>query len=367
MLKVLVVGQTPPPFMGQAISIQIMLNGKYKQIRLYHVRMAFSKEIDEIGKFRLAKLWHLLTVIISIVFTRFRYKVPILYYVPSGPDRIPMYRDLAILISTRWLFKKTVFHFRAAGISELYRHLSSLEQFFFRQAYFNADLTIRLSEFNPMDGEILQARKNIIIPNGLENHYSKFKKTQKRNKSTPILLFVGILSESKGVLVLLHACRKLKDLGFSFKIKLMGEFESNGFCNTVKTFINTYDLGEFTEFLGLCVGDIKWKVYREADIFVFPSYFASEALPRVVLEAIHFELPVVATRWRGIPSMVENGKSGFLVPIKDSQALAEKIAVLLKDPKMRISMAQRGRRIYLERFTVDKFWRNMEKAFLSVA
>jgi glycosyltransferase involved in cell wall biosynthesis len=82
---------------------------------------------------------------------------------------------------------------------------------------------------------------------------------------------------------------------------------------------------------------------------------------------MQFEIPVVATRWRGIPSIVEDGKSGFLVPIKDSQALADKIALLLQDPALCEKMGKRGREIYLERFTLERFWRNIEEAFMSVA
>jgi len=237
MIKVLVVGQTPPPYHGQAISIQLMLNGKYQNVRLYHVRMSFSKEVVEIGKFKMNKLWHLLFIIISIYYKRFRHKTNILYYVPAGSNRIPMYRDFAILLAIRCLFKRIIFNFRATGISELYGKLSVIEQFFFRLAYFNTDLAISLSEFNPPDGEKLKAKRNIVIPNGLEDYYSKLKKVTKKAKSKPILLFVGILCESKGIMVLLDASRKLKEAGLPFFVRLMGRFESANFSSTVERFI----------------------------------------------------------------------------------------------------------------------------------
>lgn len=266
-----------------------------------------------------------------------------------------------------WLFKKTVFQFRAAGISELYGRLHSLERYFFRWAYFGADLGISLSEFNPPDGETLQAKKNIVIQNGLEDHFQKFARDRKLCESRPVLLFVGVLQESKGVMVLLEACHQLRDAGFIFIARLMGKFSSDEFRQRVEIFLTMHDLRDFVQFLGVRTGDNKWEAYAEADIFVFPSFFENEGMSRVVLEAMHFEIPVVATCWRGMPSMVEDGKSGFLVPIKDSQALADKIALLLNNPELRKKMGKRGREIYLENFTVEKFWRNMEEAFLSVA
>jgi glycosyltransferase involved in cell wall biosynthesis len=366
MVKILVVGQTPPPFGGQAVAIQLMLEGKYQQVKLFHVRMAFSREMDEIGNFRPGKLWHLLVVIANVFYARFRNGIPILFYPPAGPNRVPMYRDLVILLSTRWLFKQTVFQFHAAGISELYARLSLVERFLFRRAYFGADLAIRQSEFNPPDGEIMLAKKDVVVPCGIKDIYPEIVKGGRRNNSVPVLLFVGVHCESKGVLVVLDTCRILRDSGYIFKIRFMGKFESSEFKNTVEAFLDTNGLGEFVEFLGVRTGDTKWEAYREADIFLFPSFFESESFGLVVLEAMQFEIPVVATRWRGIPSMVEDGKSGFLVPIKDSQATAEKVALLLKSKALREKMGRRGREIYLDHFTIEKHWRSMEEAFLSM-
>jgi glycosyltransferase involved in cell wall biosynthesis len=365
-VKVLVVGQTPPPYGGQAVSIQLMLDGKYQRVQLFHVRLAFSGEMNEIGKVRIKKLWHLLVVIGAIVYARFRHAIPILYYVPAGPERVPMYRDLAILLCTRWLFKKTIFQFRAAGISELYGRLFRLERVLFRKAYFGADLGISLSEFNPPDGEALQCKRNIVVYNGLPDHYPQFAQARRPEKSQPVILFVGVLRETKGILVLLDACHRLRDEGVPFTAKFIGKMASNSFRDQVDSFLQQNHLEKVVEFLGVRTGENKWEAFAGADIFVFPSFFENEGMSRVVLEAMHFELPVVATRWRGMPSMVADGKSGFLVPIKDSQALAEKIALLLTNPKLRHRMGKLGREIYLERFTAEKFWRNMEESFLSV-
>ena len=136
MQRVLVIGQTPPPFHGQAIMIESLLGGEYKYAKLFHVRMSFSKEMDELGKFSLSKLLHLLKVIKDIVYFRIIHNVRILYYPPSNPETFPVLRDLAILCITRWMFKKTIFHFHAAGISELYPSLPWFLKILFRWGYF---------------------------------------------------------------------------------------------------------------------------------------------------------------------------------------------------------------------------------------
>jgi len=69
--------------------------------------------------------------------------------------------------------------------------------------------------------------------------------------------------------------------------------------------------------------------------FCFPTFFESETFGVVLLEAMQFSLPIVATRWRGIPSIITDGDNGFLVDPKDPIGLSEKLETLLRDPAMR--------------------------------
>jgi len=80
-----------------------------------------------------------------------------------------------------------------------------------------------------------------------------------------------------------------------------------------------------------------------------------------------FELPVVSTQWRGIPDIVEEGVTGFLVPIKNVTEVADRLARLLQDEQMRTSMGRKGRWRYLELFTVENYVHQTEKVVLDVA
>lgn len=364
--KVLIVGQIPPPIGGQAVMIESLIKGHYSDVQLFHVRMAFSKEMNKIGKFRISKIFHLLHVIAEIIYVRLRHNVGILYYPPAGPDRIPMYRDVVILISTRWLFKKTIFHFFASGVSELYPKLAPIARFLFRVAYFNADAGIRLSEFTPSDGKMLKVKKEYIIPCGIEDHYRKPKRGKTFKTLAPNLLFEGALKESKGVLVLLEACDILAKRGIDFTLELMGIFESTQFEGVVKRRVAEMFLESHIRFLGIRTGKEKFGIFSEADIFCFPTFFESEAFPIALLDAMQFGIPIVATRWRGIPSLIEDSISGYLVPVKDGKAVAEKLEFLIKNPTIAKQMGQKGREVFLEKFTIDTYRSSLEKIFLSV-
>jgi glycosyltransferase involved in cell wall biosynthesis len=78
------------------------------------------------------------------------------------------------------------------------------------------------------------------------------------------------------------------------------------------------------------------------DVFVLPSL--SEGLSMAILEAMMAGKPVIATGVGGNPEIVLDGETGFLVPAKDSQALAASLIKLLKNPQMAIQFGENGRR-----------------------
>ena len=74
--------------------------------------------------------------------------------------------------------------------------------------------------------------------------------------------------------------------------------------------------------------------------------------------------PVVATLETALPEIVADGKSGFLVPVQDPKATADRLAKLLRDPILRQVMGSSARNRYLEHFHVDTFRHRMEEALL---
>ncbi len=280
--------------------IERLVESRLAGVELIHVRVAFSSEMSEIGRVRFAKLLHLFALVARIVYHRFADGVRTLYYPPAGPDRVPMIRDLVILLSTRWLFDQTILHFHAGGVSELYDRLPAWQQWLFRRAYFGADAAIRLCELTPDDARRLEAQREFVIPNGIDDPSPGLDVWQAKPASGPDaplrLLYVGVVRESKGVLVLIEACGKLAERGTPFQLEVMGHWESDEFKQRVMDRIDELQLGKQIRFLGVLTGDNKLAAFRRADVFCFPSHFNSEAFPVVLLEAFACGLPVVATR-----------------------------------------------------------------------
>ena len=367
MLKVLVVGQTPPPLHGQAIMIQQLLQTKLPKVKIFYMPMHFSREMGQVGKFSVSKILELFKVIVGILSYRIMYNVRILYYPPAGPNMLPMIRDLVILGTTRWLFSKTIFHFHAGGISEVYPTLSFPLRALFRKAYFYPDIAIRTSSLAPSDGTNLRAIHDLIIPNGIEDIAQGFLTAIRRKDSQPVkLLYVGALCESKGLQVLLSACQILTSKGVAFHLDCLGVFRSASFREQIMRFITHHGLQTSVTFHGEVAGPTKWDMFSQADIFCFPSHFESETFGLAILEAMSFRLPIVATRWRGLPILVQDGISGFLVPVKDAELLADRIEQLIDDPTLRSEMGMKGREIFLKHYSLQRHQDDLEKMFALV-
>jgi glycosyltransferase involved in cell wall biosynthesis len=401
-VKVLVVGQTPPPYHGQALMIERLLKGHFARIQLYHVRMAFSGSIDEVGKFRLGKVFHLLGVIARIIYHRIIHGVNVLYYPPAGANRVPMYRDLVILNCTRWMFRHTILHFHAGGAADLYSSLSRPMQWLYRRALFHADAAIRLSQSSPDDGRALAAKRNHIVANGIEDEFPRFEHISSKrahpwienakeraesivNRGQPLsvenaasstatielpplrILFMGILRESKGLLALLQACAELHRRGVPFGLHIAGQFQTEEFASIARGKVEELDLQHKVHFHGVLQGNAKWQAFAEADVFCFPSFYESESFPTVLLEAMSFQLPVVATRWRGIVEIVDDESTGYLVECRQVAEITDRLEQLQTDPELRDRLGIAGRKKFLGEYALERHLQRMEDILIEAA
>jgi len=136
---------------------------------------------------------------------------------------------------------------------------------------------------------------------------------------TKTILFIGMDFERKGGFVLLEAFKKIKEEIPEAKLIIIGP---NKDIYTIE--------GPGVEFLGN-ISDRKMieNYYEQASLFVMPSL--CEPFGLVFLEAMAYKIPCIGTNRDAMPEIIQEGKTGFLVPAGDSQALAQKIIPLLKD------------------------------------
>lgn len=365
--NVLVVGQVPPPVNGQSAMIEAWTKAEYDSLRLHHVRLGFSRTIGEVGKFRVRKLLILLRTFVSIVIARLRWAPQILYYPPAGPDLVPVLRDLFLLIGTRWMFQSTVFHFHAAGLPEIYPRLPNFLRPFYGAAYQNADLAIVTTNSTSWVACEIAAKAVAVVPYGISDcaKDTGFVRTSP-DDSVPCILYVGVLCEGKGLITLVNACSLLHKAGIRFRVVCAGAFAPVGFCAEVKELLERKGLSEIFHFPGVLQNDEKWKAFRDADIFCFPSHYRAESFGVVLIEAMSFGLPIVTTNWRGIPDVVDRSGGAFIVEPKQPEKVAQKCETLLRDRELRKRMGERNRAWFCSHYTIEMYRANMEKALLGI-
>lgn len=92
---------------------------------------------------------------------------------------------------------------------------------------------------------------------------------------------------------------------------------------------------------------------------MFPTL--NETFGLVLLEAMEYGIPCVATDEGGISDIIENGKTGFIIHKKTAECLAEGIKKLLVEENLRVSMGRNGRIMFEQLFTEERFERNMHR------
>lgn len=159
------------------------------------------------------------------------------------------------------------------------------------------------------------------------------------------LLFVGRLRIRKGVEVLLEALRELRGRVPAAVLKIAGDGEHRAALERTAAGL---ELGSAVTFLGTCDGSRVRALLAGAAALVVPSIY--EGMPLVVLEAMERGVPVVASAVSGIPEVVVDGETGWLVPPEDPEALAGALEEVLADAPEARRRGAAGRRRIEERY-----------------
>jgi glycosyltransferase involved in cell wall biosynthesis len=166
-------------------------------------------------------------------------------------------------------------------------------------------------------------------------------------RSRIVIVSVTRLDPIKNVAMLLRAAHTLRGLRTHWKLWIVGDGMSRA---DLEQFVASRDMGSYVRFLGY--RDDVPDVLAQAHIAVLTSL--KEGLPRGLMEPMAMGLPVVATDVKGNREVVVDGEVGFLVPLDEHVALAQRLAQLIDDEDLRLRMGQTGYRRAREKFDERK-------------
>ena len=157
--------------------------------------------------------------------------------------------------------------------------------------------------------------------------------------SPTVFAMIGRLGPRKGTEEFLAACAELRRRQVVFEAWLVGDWISAG--ERAHALRRATDLGLLNHVVFHTACADMAAIYRRIDVVVVPSH--AETFSLVALEGMACGLPVVASAVGGLPELVEDGKTGFLVRAGDAMALAAHLGILLQDADRRRQMGAAGR------------------------
>ena len=175
----------------------------------------------------------------------------------------------------------------------------------------------------------------------------QFKPGRERRKVQRVrILFASRLIREKGIIELLAATKQLYSDKVNCELVIAGEIYEGNPSSLNEDEVQQISEYKWVRYLGH-VSDMP-KQIAQSDIVVLPSY--REGTPKILLEAAACGKPIIATDIAGCRGVVQHGVNGLLVPVRDVEALAEAIRVLVADKELRKSYGRNSREIVIANF-----------------
>ncbi|MBN2035768.1 MAG: glycosyltransferase, partial [Chitinispirillaceae bacterium] len=175
------------------------------------------------------------------------------------------------------------------------------------------------------------------------------------NDEEPVVLGAGTIFSQKGFEYLVEAVAILRRRGVRIHAAIAGD----GDARELTAFMDRFGVAPFIHLLGLR-GDVPELMYG-ADAFVLSSI--DEGLPNVVLEAMSVGTPVVAADAGGTSEIITDGVDGFVAPVKNPQALADKIGAIIYNKELNARIGSSGKGTVRERYATPLMVDNIELLF----
>ena len=355
-MRILFITPLPPPVHGSSMMSMYIKNSKLinDNAKCDYINLSTSRSMDERQKFSLKKIFRFLYSYLKTLF----YLVTRKYntcYLATSCFGIPFLKDAPFVLMCKFFCKNIIIHFHNKGMKAYSSKL--FYRWIYKLVYKNTTV-ILLSELLYDDvKEIIKKEQVKICPNGIPENGEN--KVIEKNNITPNILFLSNLIESKGVLCLLDACKILKDKNFKFTCNLVGGETKEISINRINEEINRRNLGNYVFYKGRAYGIEKEKYYNQADIFVFPTYYAQECFPVVLLEAMQHRLPCVSSYEGAIPEIIKEGYNGLLCNPHNFELLANCLETLINNKENRLKMGENSLSLYKEKYKLTDFENNL--------
>jgi glycosyltransferase involved in cell wall biosynthesis len=287
-------------------------------------------------------------------------------YLTIGTSKAGFLRDMVMIWLGSLFHRRIVLHLKGGGFLSFYEASPRWLRFLMRRTIARADTVIVLGELLRDQFSFVKGieSKLVVVPNGLpgpppdrDQNYR-----QVTNSDSFRLLYLSNMIPSKGYLAVLEACRILYvERGIPIRCDFCGAFvatvheggklTAQEATAAFRRLITEKGLTAVVRYHGVVRGERKREMLQAAHLFLLPTAYPWEGQPISIIEALAYGLPVIATRYRGIPEQVIDGRNGFLLDEKSPQAIADAVEKLWRQPALYEQFSQNAMRHYQHHFT----------------
>ena len=205
--------------------------------------------------------------------------------------------------------------------------------------------------------------ENVVFIKGSGVDLNKFTYVPDPDTFPIKVIFTGRMVKEKGIIVLIEAAEALrKNYGDKVEFLLCGKLSDNPKAIRKEELESLCD-GNYIKWLGHRT-DVK-ELLQQCHIVAFPSYYR-EGVPKPLIEAAAIGRPIITCKSIGCKDTVEDGVNGFLIPIKDSKSLADKLELLINDRGLRVKMGYESREKAEREFSLELVIKRHLEAYNSV-
>ena len=300
----------------------------------------------------LFSLWVLTTALMKII--RGRLSGQLVGVHVNMAERLSVVRKGAVIVLSRVLGIPVVLHLHAAELHHSYPRLPGPLQAMTRWVFSLPASCVVLgtaAQRFVVDELRVPSSKVEIVFNGVPAPTAA-RRLVKEN-AVRRLLFVGNLSERKGVTDLLKALSSPSFEDLTLELVLAGDGDIRGYQDKA----NALGLEKKVRFTGWVGQGEVAELMAQADVLVLPSY--DEGLPLVILEALGNGVAVVCTPVGEIPSVLQHGVTACFVEPGDVNGLAAALQGLLRRPELIQTLEENGKALYEQKFSLSRFFFNI--------
>ena len=354
--RIVIAGQVPPPYGGQNVMIARMLHSFRAdgRLRCEHLAFRFTPDFKNVRRGSVAKVWESVMVIGRLFALRLRGPIDLLIFPAGGPQTVPIVRDILLLPWVLLAARRVVLQFHAAGIADRFAAGGGVLCALISALYRRCFVAVVMTEFNRRDPEFFGLRRIEVIPHRLPD---KFDPSLVRRDSMRLrLLYVGHLCPDKGTPELLRAFKMVADREPDLVLELVGECLPPLSDEQLRAQIHSLGLAGRVKLPGVLTGHAKREAFGRADLFVFPSVAPYESFGLVMVEAMMWGLPIVATDWRGNRDVLGREFEGICHPVGQdlAESIADALAIAIQTLRRKTEWTGRNRQLFLARYRFDK-------------